>query len=128
MYPTRVGMNRDPRSICDRGRRVPHACGDEPEFGSRKRITESVPHARGDGPMGQPAYSNKTTYALRVWGRTNNSAAYRVTVLVYPTYVGMNRWYVRTRVAAGSTPQPWDEPTGADIMNPLDKCTPRVWG
>ena len=70
--PTHVGMNRKQSTDVYKWYRLPHARGDEPEYGDiNVEKFASLPHARGD----EPDYGDNKV----------------VDSEVCPTHVGMNR-------------------------------------
>ncbi len=109
VFPTRVGMVRDPKPGNEDFPRFPHACGDGPYIGSDSDI-----------------YGR---FSPRVWGWSGFGLYPTVPGAVFPTRVGMVR---AQRLAQSGRPRfphaCGDGPNGAQTESGEALFSPRVWG
>ena len=91
LFPTRVGMNRDPRDHLSQRPAVPHTRGDEPTLLTMSSTTIAVPHTRGDEPVsGTCRQRSAKLFPTRVGMNRMTFTTIRMATL-FPTRVGMNR-------------------------------------
>ena len=111
VFPTHVGMDRNPRRSPPRGRGIPHARGDGPRSAAPAVASASYSprtwgwtgSRRGGGRGGE--------YSPRTWGWTGHVGGRAVYEHVFPTHVGMDRnrgpmitWLCRIPHARGDGP------------------------
>ncbi len=109
VFPTRVGMVRDP------------CC--------HSQVTASFPHACGDGPMVSMVSSTTSTFSPRVWGWSGPGYCHFPLDYVFPTRVGMVRRVKGNKIKSARFPHACgDGPAKNDGGAERKEFSPRVWG
>ena len=109
VFPTRVGMVRQP-----------FYCSAE---------VLGFPHTRGDGPSGRRRIQSQTSFSPHAWGWSVVPAPGSIVLSVFPTRVGMVRPPPRNVGAGESFPHTrGDGPGCRRNANPIHSFSPHAWG
>jgi len=109
VFPTCVGMDRNPV-------RTPAAL-------------LSVPHLRGDGPLGSTGEEVDEMCSPPAWGWTEHDRYVLNLLTVFPTCVGMDRSATSLSSCPISVPHlRGDGPPGTSVSSTKFRCSPPAWG
>ncbi len=109
VFPTRVGMVRDP------GRGIPRM--------------NCVPHSRGDGPKTTGVRTSAAECSPLAWGWSEDARDIGLRIFVFPTRVGMVRHHVRRARGRGRVPHSrGDGPFFRRFCRFCRVCSPLAWG
>ncbi len=92
-------------------------------------VSQSIPHARGDGPPLPDERKRGFRYSPRPWGWTAVRVVSPDVESVFPTPVGMDReLLIRTSTRICIPHARGDGPSYKIFLSLLDKYSPRPWG
>ncbi len=147
VFPTRVGMDRSPRTAA--AQYSPHAWGwtdrrpsdlfhgvvFPTRVGMDRRgsaalwVTPRIPHTRGDGPWEAWCLGRDPKYSPHAWGWTADDNGNIVWCEVFPTRVGMDRTPTRTIPAYSAySPHAWGWTDRALLSLWGGAYSPHAWG
>jgi len=109
VFPTRVGMFRM-RKI-------------------KENNIHSFPHARGDVPPALAIRQPVVLFSPRAWGCSAGGDLVQIQNTVFPTRVGMFRFFAASFIHSGRFPHArGDVPSWTETAGGIEEFSPRAWG